>query len=198
MAGSERPRQLSDATWENRQRCSASPPPVWLQPLSLISTTPANCSVPTPFSWPSFDTGEGECAGGEVVAGNKEGERRALDAEGENSWFKWCVQKVNTVQRLVKHFFCLFGVKHYKSSLQTKHIIRTESKQRQCFMMQRGKTTSIPLKPAFHFNINKVSLKRRWKKIKLMHITAEYQASIFPLTQQYRQKWGLAVIQPSL
>lgn len=73
MAGSERPRQLSDATWGNRQRCSASLPPVRLQPLSLISTTLANCSVPTLFSWPSFDTGEGECAGGEVVAGNKEG-----------------------------------------------------------------------------------------------------------------------------
>ena len=36
MAGSERLDSSSDAT---RRRCSAPPPPVWLQPLSLISTT---------------------------------------------------------------------------------------------------------------------------------------------------------------
>lgn len=47
--------------------------------------------------------------------------------------------------------------------------------------MQQGSTMSIPLKQAFHFNVNKVSLEQRWKKNqqKLMHISEEYQTSIF-------------------
>lgn len=37
-------------------------------------------------------------------------------------------------------------------------------------MMQQGSTMSMPLKLAFHFNVNKESL-----KLELMHINVEYQ-----------------------
>lgn len=100
MAGEARvPRQLSDAAWEkgggNRRRCSASPPPVWLQPLSLIFNYNRQTALRLPCSAGLVLTMARE-NGLVGKAGNAGGRKRVMDAGGEiNSWFfnnAQCVQ----------------------------------------------------------------------------------------------------------
>lgn len=73
------PQQLSDAAWEKGEK-KKSATVLCLATACLTSTfishfqlQPANCSASTPFSWPSFDAGEGEWAGGGRLA-TREGE----------------------------------------------------------------------------------------------------------------------------
>lgn len=86
MAGEGRePRQLSDAAWEKGKKKNKKTAMVPCLATACLTSTfishfqlqPANCSASTRFSWPSFDAGEGEWAGG----------GRLATREGEGEWW---------------------------------------------------------------------------------------------------------------